>query len=265
MQPEPRRHENAERRGSVRICILGATGNSGRALVRAALARGHDVTAVVRTPSKIADLTHDRLSVRTVSLTDHVALREALSGHDAVINAAGHVGDGAAFPQLVRGVIRAAEAALGAGGRLWLFGGAALLDVPGSDRCTLDLPGVPRIYEAHRTNYRAVRATELDWSMLCPGPMIAAPHGESTEDLLLSAEVWPIPDQYRTRMLQHIAPGLAFKRAVPRMTIYYEDAARVILDNLQYDGPFSRKRVGVALPNGETRAKPNSARTAATG
>jgi hypothetical protein len=76
---------------------------------------------------------------------------------------------------------------------------------------------------------------------------------------------WPIPDQYRTRMLQHIAPGLAFKRAVPRMTIYYEDAARVILDNLQYDGSFSRKRVGVALPSGETRAKPNSARTAATG
>jgi hypothetical protein len=34
------------------------------------------------------------------------------------------------------------------------------------------------------------------------------------------------------------------------LTISYEDAAEVILDNLSKDGRFSRRRVGVALPLG---------------
>jgi hypothetical protein len=37
---------------------------------------------------------------------------------------------------------------------------------------------------------------------------------------------------------------------VPELTISYEDAAEVILDNLSKNGRFSRRRVGVALPPG---------------
>ncbi len=44
----------------MKLCILGAGGNSGRALVRAALARGHDVNAFARDPAKLADLEHAR-------------------------------------------------------------------------------------------------------------------------------------------------------------------------------------------------------------
>ena len=40
------------------------------------------------------------------------------------------------------------------------------------------------------------------------------------------------------------------------MIVTYEDAARVILDNLQPAGPYSRKRVGLALPVGQTGTKP---------
>jgi hypothetical protein len=35
---------------------------------------------------------------------------------------------------------------------------------------------------------------------------------------------------------------------VPELTITYEDAAEVILDNLLKGGRFSYRRVGVALP-----------------
>jgi len=42
------------------ICILGATGKSGHRLVRAALDRGHAVTAIVRDPTKLADLAQAR-------------------------------------------------------------------------------------------------------------------------------------------------------------------------------------------------------------
>ncbi|MES1201437.1 MAG: NAD(P)H-binding protein [Pseudomonadota bacterium] len=238
----------------MKLCIVGGTGNSGRALVRSALARGHDVTALVRNEAKIADLAHPRLCASVVSLGDHAALTRTLCGHDAVINAAGYVSEGPAFVDLVQGVIRAADAALGAGGRFWLFGGAALLDVPGAGVCTLDLPGVPKFYQAHRANFKAVGVTALDWSMLCPGPMIEAPGGKASEELVLSAEVWPTAPPYM-RVLPRVALALAFKHAVPRMTIYYEDAARVILDNLQRGGPYSHKRVGIALANEETRSK----------
>jgi putative NADH-flavin reductase len=239
----------------MRVCILGASGNSGRALVRIALERGHEVTALVRNRAKIADLTQARLSVSDVSLGDPAGLTEALRGHDAVINAAGYVSDGPAFIDLVKGVIRAAEAGLGPGGRFWLFGGAGLLDVPGTNICTLDLPGVPRVYEAHRTNLEAVRASGLDWSMLCPGPMIHAPDGNPTEGLVVVSETWPTARPVYTRALPRLALSLAFKQAIPRMTIYYEDAAQVILDNLDKDGPVSRKRVGIALPGRSQRYK----------
>lgn len=239
----------------MKICIAGATGNSGRRLVRAALERGHEVTALVRDAAKAAALTGERLTIRPVSLADHDALTEAMRGHDAAINAAGYISDGPAYAPLVQGVIRAAVDALGPDGRFWLFGGAGLLEVPGTSTVSLDLPGVPKIFEAHRANYNAVKATALDWSMLCPGPMIDAPDGKATEDLIVSTETWPVAPPALTRILPKLALTLAFKNAMPRMTIYYEDAARVILDHLEKNGPLSRKRVGIALPNGETRNK----------
>lgn len=239
----------------MKICILGATGNSGRRLVRAALDRGHHVTALVRDPAKAAAFAHERLNVHAPSFTDSTALIEALRGHDAVINAAGYLGDGPAFAPLVQSIIRATDAALEAGGRFWLFGGAALLDVPGTSIMTIDLPGVPSVYEAHRANLNAVSATRLDWSMLCPGPMLDAPDEKPTKGPIVSANVWPVARPPHTHVLPRVALSLAFKNAMPRMTIYYEDAAAIILDNLEPDGPFQRKRVGIALPDNARRIK----------
>jgi hypothetical protein len=216
------------------------------------------VTAVVRDTAKLADLAHEGLTISDVSLGDRDALTEVLRGHDAVINAAGYVSDGPAFIELVGRVVEAADKALGPQGRFWLFGGAGLLDIPGTNFCTLDLPGVPKLYEAHRKNLKAVRATHLDWSMLCPGPMIHAPDGKPTKSLVISVDVWPTPRPVYTRALPRIAMSIAFKQAIPRMTIYYEDAAQVILDNLKSGGPLSHKRIGVALPAGERRIKTTS-------
>jgi putative NADH-flavin reductase len=173
-----------------------------------------------------------------------------MAGHDAVINAAGQVTDGAAFTQLVRTVIDSAVASLGEGGRFWLFGGAAVLDAPGGHVMGVDLPKVPKVYEAHRTNFDAVRRTPLDWSMLCPGPMIASANGKPTRGLRLSVDEWPVARPAYTYFLPRLALAFAFKQMVPELTISYEDAAEVILDNLSKNGRFSRRRVGVALPAG---------------
>lgn len=231
----------------MKVCVLGATGRSGRRIVGAALASGHDVTALVRDSSKAHDITHERVHVRALSFADEGALVDAMRSHDAIINAAGYVSDGAGYAPLVQRIIRCAEAALGAGGRFWLFGGAALLEVPGTSTMTLDLPGVPKIFEAHRANFNAVRATTLDWSMMCPGPMTDAPSDAPARELVVSCDVWPVPAPPFARLLPRPALSLAFKSAIPRMTIHYEDAAELITANLATGGPYSRKRIGAAL------------------
>lgn len=237
----------------MRLCVLGATGNSGRRIVSEALMRGHDVTALVRNGAAISP--KPGLAVHEVDFSAVGALGRALEPHDVVVNAAGYVADGPRFTDLVARIIAATVSALGPGGRFWLFGGAALLTVPGTSFTGIDLPGVPKMYEAHRTNYNFVKATQLDWSMLCPGPMIDAPDGKATSELMLSAEEWPLPRPTLTCFLPRVATSIAFMRLMPSLTLYYEDAAKVILDHLEKDGRFTRKRVGVALPGGERRHK----------
>ena len=70
-----------------KILILGATGPTGRHIVSQALARGWDVTVLVRSPEKAADLKGAKLVVGDAR--DEKALRPAVKGRDAVISALG--------------------------------------------------------------------------------------------------------------------------------------------------------------------------------
>jgi putative NADH-flavin reductase len=238
----------------MRLFLLGATGNSGRRILRFALGCGHEVTALVRNQNKLVEvigsaLPH-RLRVIVGDIDCSVTLAEVMAGHDVVINAAGYVTDGEAFTWLVQIAIDAASAALGEGGRFWQFGGAAVLDIPGAGIKGVDLPMVPKVYEAHRTNLIALETSGLDWSMLCPGPMIEALDGKPTSGLRVSVDQWPMARPAYTRLMPQMTLALAFKQAVPELTVSYEDAATIILGNLAKNGPFSRRRVGLALPAG---------------
>jgi putative NADH-flavin reductase len=243
----------------MKLLILGATGNSGLRLVRMGVDAGHDVTAFVRSERKLADLlggqVPQKLSVYVGDVTDKAALVAAMRGQGAVVNAAGNATQPAGYVPMVATIIDAAEEALGVGGRFWLFGGAAALDVPGTKRMTVDLPMVPAIFKAHKANFERVSKSKLDWSMLCPGPMTEATDGKPHEGLRVTADVWPVPRPAATRFLPLIATTIAFRNAMPQMTITYEDAAQVILSNLDANGPYSRRRVGVALPPGVKRHK----------
>jgi putative NADH-flavin reductase len=212
------------------------------------------VTALVRDETKILS-SFDRpvppnLHVSIGDISKSADIATVMVGHDVAINAAGNVTEGSTFIQLVQTVVDSAVISLGEGGRLWQFGGAAVLTVPGTHIMAVDLPKVPRVYEAHRTNLDALRRSSLDWSMLCPGPMIASENDKPTGNLRLSADEWPVARPVYTHFLPRLALAFAFKQKVPELTISYEDAAEVILDNLSKNGQFSRRRVGVALPPG---------------
>ncbi|HOC42847.1 MAG TPA: SDR family oxidoreductase [Thermoanaerobaculales bacterium] len=72
-----------------RILIIGATGGTGRQLVKQALERGYAVTALVRDPSRL-QIDHPRLAVVRGDVLDPAAVGEAVRGQDAVLSALGH-------------------------------------------------------------------------------------------------------------------------------------------------------------------------------
>jgi putative NADH-flavin reductase len=72
----------------MKLTIFAATGGVGRQLLRQAVAAGHDVTAVVRNPAKLAG---EPVSVVTADLAaaDPATLESAVRGADAVLSALG--------------------------------------------------------------------------------------------------------------------------------------------------------------------------------
>lgn len=72
-----------------KLLVLGATGGTGRQIVSQALDAGHQVTAFVRNPDKMA-LQHERLRLAAGDVTaGGSALNDAVRGQDAVISALG--------------------------------------------------------------------------------------------------------------------------------------------------------------------------------
>ncbi len=57
----------------MRLLVIGATGGTGRELVRQGLERGHEVAALVRRPSNLR-LQHERLSIHQGDVLDYAAV-----------------------------------------------------------------------------------------------------------------------------------------------------------------------------------------------
>ena len=88
------------------LVVLGATGRTGRLVVEQALAAGHSVTALVRSPEK---LTADNAKLRVVigGATDASALSRAFEGADAIISTLG--GGGSVITDSTAAIVAAAH------------------------------------------------------------------------------------------------------------------------------------------------------------
>jgi uncharacterized protein YbjT (DUF2867 family) len=73
---------------TMRVIVIGATGNLGTEVVREALAAGHDVTALARNTPTIA-ITDDSLRVMRGDAKDPTSLQRAIVDQDAVISCLG--------------------------------------------------------------------------------------------------------------------------------------------------------------------------------
>jgi putative NADH-flavin reductase len=235
-----------------RVVILGATGSLGRHVVQQAISARHDVAVVVRTPSKLTAEVRDKVAVHqcdlsSISIGDLTAV---LRGHDAVINTAGLVTEGQVFVNLVDRLVTSLEA-VSTSDRpaCWFLAGAGLLDIDASGRRGVDLPRISSTYWPHRVNFERIRSSNLDWRLLCPGPMVEQPP-LGLARLRISLERLPVQVPAFGRVLPGALLLPVFAHLVPEMIISYADAAALMLANLTRGGEVSHHRVGLALPLG---------------
>jgi putative NADH-flavin reductase len=166
----------------MKIAIIGASGNIGSFIRDEALARGHQVTAIVRHPEKIT-VRHPRLTVvKADILKDKVD--KLVKGHDAVISAHN---PGWNNPDIYNEQIKGAKAIISGvkkSGvkRLLVVGGAGSLEVaPGVQ--LLDTVTFPEnikggVLATREVLYMLRKEKELEWTFLSPPASIAS--GERT-------------------------------------------------------------------------------------
>ena len=234
------------------VVIIGATGSLGRHVVQQAVAAGHDVAVVVRTPAKLPAEARDRVSVhqRDLSVASTSDLTALLGGHDAVICTAGQVTEGQAFVNLVDRLVASLEAvSIDARPACWFLAGAGLLDIDDSGRRGVDLPRISSTYWPHRVNFERLCRSNLDWRLLCPGPMVEQPP-LGLARLRVSLDHLPVQVPAFSRALPGALLLPVFAHLIPEMIISYADAAALMLGNLAPGGEMSHHRVGIALPLG---------------
>jgi prolipoprotein diacylglyceryl transferase len=160
----------------MRIVVFGAGGRVGTRTVAEALARGHDVTAVVRDPAA-HDLDRDGLSVVAGDATDPSSVAEVAAGHDLAISTVG-TGFGktpetlpAAARGLLEGLSRAGVA------RLIVLGGAGSLEVAPGVR-VLDTEGFREewkpdaLAQAESLDIYRSATTDVDWTYVSPAALL---------------------------------------------------------------------------------------------
>jgi putative NADH-flavin reductase len=166
----------------MKIALIGATGFIGSAILREALDRGHQVTAIVRHPEKLPQ--HPSLVARKGDVTREMETTALVVGRDAVISAYSPGRDVPdIYEQHVSGYRKIIDGVKKAGvKRLLVVGGAGSLEVaPGVQ--LVDTPQFPEQWKAgslatRKVLYLLQDEPELEWTFLSPSNMIAP--GERT-------------------------------------------------------------------------------------
>ncbi|MFE2424679.1 NAD(P)-dependent oxidoreductase [Streptomyces hokutonensis] len=147
----------------MKLLVLGATGATGRLLVDQALAAGHTVRALVRSPQKL-DAARPGLDVVSGQATDAGDVTQAMAGVDAVISALGASG-GTVITDATRAVI-AGAANTGVSRFVYLSSFAVLHDrLSGPAKAMAGL-AMSAMVKDKAAAEDALRASNLDWTIV---------------------------------------------------------------------------------------------------
>lgn len=234
----------------MKIIVFGATGNTGRKVLERGVNRGHEMTAFVRNPEKLYEQQGMEIAaqVKVIAkdIMDPESVYEGLLQQDAAIIAAGNAAQGEEFVRIVDNIVSQCEKNTRFSGRIWLMGGAGLLDIPYTDLMGNNLPGFPPMFQTHNRNLERLRQTKLDWSVMCPGTMVETADLPSSVRMHVSTNILPVPvpENIKDYSEAEIA-GHLFSR-FKELDVAYEDVANCMLNHLELGGPFKGKRVGLA-------------------
>ena len=158
----------------MKLTIFGATGATGTSLTGQALAAGHEVTAIVRNPARLAVPAHRRLRIVTASVMDPASIAAALEGADAVISAIGPRGTGptTVIRDSARSIIQAMDKT---GTRRFVQVSGSIVTDDGESPYLRYLikPVARRTFLRHvcadmRAGEDEIRHSDLDWTILRP-------------------------------------------------------------------------------------------------
>jgi putative NADH-flavin reductase len=178
----------------MQIVIFGATGMLGTQLVKQALYNGHNVKAFGRNVFT-ADLPkNDQLELVQGALFDQKQVYDAIIGTDAVICSLGGDKSGSDMTRSlgIKNIILQMQKAHVP--RIIAVGEISLLNAD-KDTLIMDLPDFPDkflpISREHLKAYQYLKASLLDWTMVCPPEIIDS---DPTGDFITSSDYAPIPD-----------------------------------------------------------------------
>ncbi|MER5320949.1 NAD(P)-dependent oxidoreductase [Streptosporangium roseum] len=211
----------------MRLTVFGATGGTGRHLVRQALDAGHEVTAVVRDPARLP-IDHPALDIVVADIFDAVSLKPTLDGHDAAVSVLGPRGRTDTTPVCSAAISAILEAMAATGvGRVVALSAQPVLRTGAGEPIWFRLTVRPLIRRIYRDVYAdldrmegTLAAGTADWTVLRP-PYLTDK---------------PATGRYRAATEANV-PG----------SMTRPDLARAILDVLQ-DPATIRHAIGVASP-----------------
>lgn len=162
----------------MKIAIIGASGKAGSLIVKEALERGHQVTAIVRDASKIKDLTVEVIEKSIFDLTP-----EDIKPFDVVVNAFGApLGEEQAHVEAGHALIKALK---DTNTRAIIVGGAGSLYVDADKTVKLiDTPEFPDIFKPTargqaRNLDELLGTTNIKWTFISPSAFFD-PEGKRT-------------------------------------------------------------------------------------
>ena len=174
------------------LLVLGATGRTGRLVIEQALAAGHTVTALVRSPEKLTTR-NSNLRVVAGAVTDTAALARALEGADALISTLG--GSGSVIADSTPAIVAAAHKA--GVGRIVVLS-SWVVERDRMDAATRLLTGIAMgsLIKDKNAGEKVLRQSDLDWTIVYASILTDGP---------ASGSVAVLPDGTKRGMSQKIS------------------------------------------------------------
>jgi putative NADH-flavin reductase len=181
----------------MKLIIFGATGNTGRQIVKQALNEGHTVTAFARNPTKLI-IKHSNLEIVKGDIMDVHAVEMAVRGHDAVLSA---IGDGEKRSTLRKDGTRNIMRAMSKTGvrRLISISTIGVRDtktmLPALYKYLLVPFVLKHAFADHAKQEEYIEQSELDWIIVRPAALTNGPytgiyqHGFSTNQRGLKLKI----------------------------------------------------------------------------